>query len=146
MAHAFLLESGSWDLVGSWIERDGRTVPFKGKILVSWGKDSWFAMVTKLILDEPDRPDLLWRYRGRLDSQTRRYTFVLDHSDIGTMEGEGIIGDQSIIQRYWALKDNQRRSGFDTISRLDAKTYQFSSAMMAGHRLNNAVEARLSSA
>lgn len=143
MAHAFLLESGSWNLTGNWIEREGLVVPLKGKTIVSWGKDDWFAMVTKLILDNPDRTEVLWRYRGRMSDQSRRYTFVLEHSVVGKMEGEGIIGDQAIIQRYWALQDSQRRSGFETISRLDAKTYLLSSAAMSGPRLNNTAEAQL---
>lgn len=143
MAHSFLIEPGSWTIDGNWIGRDGHMIPLRGKTLVSWGKDTWFAMVTKLIFDD-ETPDIVYRYKGRFDSAAQRYSFVMEHSLLGKAEGEGWIAPESIIQRYWALKDNQRRSGFDTIYCVNRQTYRWSSAVMSGHRLTSALEARLS--
>ena len=141
MAHSFLLETGIWNSQGSWINPDGSTLPFQGKTMISWSEDSWFAMVTKFVFQESDRTDLIWRYRGRLTEPGRRYTFLLEHSEIGKMEGEGIIGEKTITQRSWALNDSQSRSTFDSLVRLDANSYQFSSATMTGHRLGTIAEA-----
>ncbi len=109
--------------------------------MISWSEDSWFAMVTKWIFNGGDRPDLILRYRGRLTDPGQRYTFLLEHSEIGKMEGEGIIGEKTITQRSWALHDSQSRSTFDSLVRLDTNSYQFSSAMMTGHRLGTIAEA-----
>ena len=109
--------------------------------MISWSEDSWFAMVTKFVFQEGDRADLILRYRGRLTEPGRRYTFLLEHSEIGKMEGEGIIGEKTITQRSWALNDPQSRSTFDSLVRLEANSYQFSSALMTGHRLGTIAEA-----
>ena len=38
-----------------------------------------------------------------------QYTFVLQHSELGRVEGEGWIAPQSIVQRYWVLGDERQR-------------------------------------
>jgi hypothetical protein len=100
-------------------------------------------MVTKLVFPEQERPEIAFQYRGHIDEDVRRYTFVLMHSSLGRVEGEGWIAPESIVQRYWVLGDRQRRSGFETIYRLNADTYHLSSAVMAGHYLTSAMEATL---
>ena len=142
MAHSFLLESGYWTLQGSWLEREQLPTLVKGRTLISW-RDDWFTMVTKLVFPEQERPEIAFQYRGHIDEDVRRYTFVLMHSSLGRVEGEGWIAPESIVQRYWVLGDRQRRSGFETIYRLNADTYHLSSAVMAGHYLTSAMEATL---
>jgi hypothetical protein len=141
VTHSFLLEAGIWNSQGNWIEPDGSTLAFQGKTMISWSEDAWFALVTKFVFQDAKQADLIWRYRGRLTEPGHRYTFVLEHSLIGKMEGEGVIGEQTITQRCWALNDSQGRSAFETLVRLDANRYQFSSATMAGHRLGTIAEA-----
>ena len=68
-------------------------------------------------------------------------TYVLQHTELGRVEGEGWIAPESIIQRYWALGDRQRRSGFETLYRVADDRYHFSSGIMAGHYLTSALEA-----
>lgn len=109
--------------------------------MISWSEDSWFAMVTKFVFQGSDRADLIWRYRGRLTEPGRRYTFLLEHSEIGKMEGEGVIGEKTITQRSWALNDSKSRSTFDSLVRLDTNAYHLSSATMTGHRLGAIAEA-----
>ena len=135
MTHSFLLEASVWNSQGTWIAPDGSTLGFQGKTMISWSEDAWFAMVTKFVFQGNERGDLIWRYRGRLTEPGRRYTFMLEHSDIGKMEGEGVMGEKTITQRSWALNDAKRRSAFDTLVRLDTNSYQFSSATMTGHCL-----------
>ncbi|NEP08340.1 MAG: hypothetical protein F6K34_28415, partial [Okeania sp. SIO4D6] len=95
-------------------------ITVKGKTIVTWDRTDWFSMVTKLIFPSQDREDIILQYRGRLDSDERHYTFLLQHSELGKIEGEGWLGINSIIQRYWVLgNDVQRRSGFETLLRLD---------------------------
>jgi hypothetical protein len=142
--HSFLLDAGRWTVQGNWLERNGAPVPVKGGTLVSWSRDGWFTMVTQLAFPQGvDHDKIVLQYRGRLDAGERQYTFVLQHSVLGRVEGEGWLAQDSIVQRYWVLGDRQRRSGFETLYRLSENTYQLSSSMMAGHYLTSTMEARL---
>ncbi|HEY9659661.1 MAG TPA: hypothetical protein V6C65_14475 [Allocoleopsis sp.] len=141
MAHTFLLESGRWTLQGSWLDRDAMPVAVKGKILVAWSRDDWFTMVTKLIFPGTDREEISFQYRGRLNTGDRQYTFVLQHSLLGKVEGEGWIAPESIVQRYWVLGDRQRRTGFETMHQLENNKYCLSSSIMSGHYLSSTMEA-----
>ncbi|MEG4943689.1 hypothetical protein [Microcoleus sp. F4-D5] len=144
MAHTFLMESGQWTLEGSWIERNGVPITVKGKTLVSWNRTDWFSMVTKLVFPGGDREEIILQYRGHLNSDERQYTFVLQHSELGRVEGEGWIAPQSIVQRYWVLGDErQRRTGFDTLHRVGDNRYYQSSGIMSGHYLTSTMEATL---
>lgn len=141
MTHTFLVEEGRWVLQGNWLERQGMPIPVKGKTLIKWVRDDWFTMVTKLEFPETDRPDISLQYRGRLDVGERQYTFVLQHSLLGKVEGEGWIAPESIVQRYWVLGDKERRSSFETLRRINSNTYHISSGMMSGYHLTSTMEA-----
>ncbi|RQH30650.1 hypothetical protein D5R40_23825 [Okeania hirsuta] len=144
MAHTFILESGQWSIEGNWLERNGMLITVKGKTIVTWDRTDWFSMVTKLIFPSQDREDIILQYRGRLDSDERHYTFLLQHSELGKIEGEGWLGINSIIQRYWVLgNDVQRRSGFETLLRLDQERYYFTGGILSGVSLNSAMEATI---
>jgi hypothetical protein len=137
------MQAGRWTLQGNWLERNGMPITVKGKILVAWSRDDWFTMVTKLIFPGADREEIAFQYRGRMDSGERQYTFVLQHSLLGRVEGEGWLAPESIVQRYWVLGDRQRRSGFETLYHVDDNTYYLSSGIMAGHYLSSTMEATL---
>jgi hypothetical protein len=141
VAHTFLMEAGRWTLQGNWLERDGLPVTVKGKILVAWSRDNWYTMVTKLMFPGTEREEISFQYRGRLNSGERQYTFVLQHSLLGRVEGEGWIAPGSIVQRYWVLGDRQRRTGFEALHQLDNNKYRLSSSVMAGHYLTSTMEA-----
>jgi len=141
VAHTFLMEAGRWTLQGSWLERDGLPVTVKGKILVAWSRDNWYTMVTKLMFPGTEREEISFQYRGRLNAGERQYTFVLQHSLLGRVEGEGWIAPESIVQRYWVLGDRQRRTGFEALHQLDNNKYRLSSSVMAGHYLTSTMEA-----
>lgn len=144
MAHTFLLESGQWTIEGNWLQRNGMLIIVKGKTIVTWNRTDWFQMVTKLVFPTKDREDILLQYRGRLDADERRFTFILQHSEMGKVEGEGWIGPESIVQRYWVLgEDRQRRSGFDTLHCLDQGRYHHSGAVLLGNQFTSAIEATL---
>ncbi|MGH1396434.1 MAG: hypothetical protein ACRAVC_20735 [Trichormus sp.] len=143
VAHTFLLEPGRWVIQGSWLERNGMPISFKGMSLVAWNRDNWFTMATKLIFPGSDRPDICLQYKGRLHEGERQYTFLLQHSLLGQVEGEGWIGLEAIIQRYWVISDRQRRSGFETMHRIADDTYYLSSGIMAAHSLISTMEAKL---
>jgi hypothetical protein len=137
------MEAGRWILQGNWLERNGMLIPVKGKTIIAWSRANWFTMVTKLVFPDSDREDISFQYRGRLDAGERQYTFVLQHSVLGRVEGEGWVTPESIVQRYWVLGDRQRRSGFETRHQLNENTYHLSSAIMAGHYLTSTMEATL---
>jgi hypothetical protein len=139
--HTFLLEPGAWLLQGNWIERTTPPIGVKGKILVSWNRDGWFTMAMRLIFPDTDREQIDIQSRGRFDADDRRYTFVLQHTQLGKVEGEGWIAPDSIIQRYWAINDKQRRTGFDTLHQLSDDKYLLSNGIMVGHYLNSAMDA-----
>lgn len=143
MAHSFLLEAGRWRLQGSWLERNEMPIVVRGLTLVAWSKDNWFTMVTKLMFPESDRQEIAFQYRGRLDAGELQYTFVLQHSLLGRVEGEGWIAPETIVQRYWVLNDRQRRSGFETMHQIDQNKYYLSSSILAGHYLTSMMEATL---
>jgi hypothetical protein len=141
VAHTFLLEAGRWTLQGSWLDRDSLPINVKGQILVAWGRDDWYTMVTKLIFPSSDRDEIICQYRGRMNPGERQYTFVLQHSVLGRVEGEGWIAPESIVQRYWVLGDRQRRTGFETLHQLEELKYCISSSIMSGHYLSSTMEA-----
>lgn len=143
MAHTFLIEAGKWRLQGNWLERNGMPIAVRGLTLVAWSRDNWFTMVTKLMFPDSDREEIALQYRGRLDGGERQYTFVLQHSLLGRVEGEGWIAPESIVQRYWVLGDRQRRSGFETLHRVTENQYYISSSILAGHYLTSTMEAIL---
>lgn len=144
MEHTFLLEPGRWKIQGNWLERDGMPIVLKGRLIVAWSQENWYTMVTKLIFENSDRlTEMSYQYRGRLDAGDRFYTFVLQQSLLGQVEGEGWIAPESIVQRYWVLNDRQRRSGFETFYRMNDDTYYLSSGILAGHYLSSTMEATL---
>src|SRR3712207_3505642 len=118
VSHTFLMEAGRWVLQGNWLDRDAMPINVKGAILIAWSRDNWYTMVTKLTFPGADRDEIAFQYRGRLNSSDRQYTFVLQHSLLGRIEGEGWIAPESIVQRYWVLGDRQRRTGFETLHQL----------------------------
>ncbi|BAY14908.1 hypothetical protein NIES2109_37330 [Nostoc sp. HK-01] len=143
MGHTFLMEPGRWTLQGNWLERNGMPISVKGMTLVAWNRDNWFTMATKLIFPGSDRPEISLLYKGRLHEGERQYTFLLQHNLFGQIEGEGWIGLDTIVQRYWVLSDRQRRSGFETAYRLSNDTYYLSCGVMSGHSLTSTMEASL---
>ncbi len=144
MAHTFLLEPGRWTLEGNWLERDGMPIIVKGRTLVAWNREDWFTMITKFVFPTTDRQEITFQYRGHLDGGERQYTFVLQHSEWGKVEGEGWISPETIVQRYWVLaNDRQRRSGFETLRRVTSDKYYLSSAIMFGNKLTSTMEATL---
>ncbi len=141
MSHTFLMQAGRWMLQGSWLDRDTMPVTVKGRILIAWSRDNWYTMVTRLNFPGIDRDEITLQYRGRLTSGDRQYTFVLQHSLLGRVEGEGWVAPESIVQRYWVLDDRQRRTGFETLHRLSENSYCLSSSIMSGHYLASTMEA-----
>jgi hypothetical protein len=137
------MESGRWNLEGSWLERNEPPISVKGRTIIAWNQENWFTMVTKLVFPGSEREEISFQYRGRLDGEERQYTYVLQQSLLGRVEGEGWVAPDSIIQRYWVLGDRQRRSGFETFYRIDANTYHLSSGILAGHYLSSTMEAIL---
>jgi hypothetical protein len=143
VAHSFLLEPGRWTLQGSWLTRDALPILVRGKILVAWKQDNCFMVATKLSFPDDDQADIVTQSRGRMTTQERQYTFVLQHSLLGQVEGEGWVAPESIVQRYWGLSDRQRRSGFETLRQITPDKYYFSGGEMAGHYLTSTIEAEL---
>jgi hypothetical protein len=144
VAHTFLVQPGKWTLEGNWVESDSMPTRVKGRTLVGWSRDNfWFTMVTKLTFPDCDREELTMTYKGRIDPDERRFTFVMDDNFLGKVEGEGIIGPDSIIQRYWVMGDKKMRTGFQTLYRRDINTYSLASGIIAGQNLESTMEAIL---
>ena len=142
MTHTFLLEPGRWKLEGSWLERDKMPIPIKGRLLIAWSQDNWFSLVSKLIFPDGEKEDISFQYRGRLGTGKREYTFVLQQSILGQIEGEGWIGADTIIQRHWVLTDS-RRGGFETFYRINNNSYHLASCILNRHYLISTMEAIL---
>jgi hypothetical protein len=143
LTHSFLMEAGRWTIEGHWLERNGNVLSVKGRTIVTWNQENWFAMFTKLVFPNGDREEISFEYRGRLDDNECQYTYVLQQSLLGQVEGEGLIGPESLVQRYWVLNDRQKRSGFETFYRINDGTYRLCGAVLAGHSLASTIEAVL---
>ena len=68
---------------------------------------------------------------------------MLQHNVFGQIEGEGWICPDTIVQRYWVLSDRQRRSGFETLHRINDDQYYLTSGILVGHFLDSTMEANL---
>jgi hypothetical protein len=149
LGHTFLLEPGRWTLEGNWLERNQMPIPIKGRLLIAWSQDNWFSLVSKIIFTDGEKEDISFQYRGRLATEEREYSFVLQQSVLGQIEGEGWIGADTIIQRYWVLADAEgtlrarRRSGFETFYRISNHSYHLTSGILNGHYLSSTIEALL---
>lgn len=145
MSHTFLLNAGRWVLEGNYSERQAQSISFKGKTLISWSQDDWFTIASKLIFADADfnQPELILQYRGRIPQGVQHYTFVLQHSQLGRMEGEGWITPLSIIHRYWVLDDREKRTGLESFRSLNENNYHLFSSIMIGNTLLNTMEATL---
>ena len=141
MTHSFLLETGSWMINGHWLERNKMPITVTGVTVISWNEENWFTMVTKLIFPDSDRSQISFQYRGHFHSDGNQYTYVLKQSVLGRIEGEGWLGPESIVQRYWVLSDQQKKGGFDSFYRLNQNTYNLSSGVFTGHYLSSSMEA-----
>jgi hypothetical protein len=118
-------------------------VTLTGKTVVAWSADNWFNLITKLSLgDRPDQ-DITWHYRGHLEPDSTRYNFILTHSHLGKIEGEGWIGEDSIVQRYWVLDDSQRRTGFEAFYQLDDNSYRLTHSSLSNNRLAGLLELQI---
>lgn len=143
MAHSFLMETGKWDIEGSWREKEEMPILVKGKTLIAWSADNWFTMVTKLVFPEHNKADITFQYKGRLETGELRYTYFLNQSLLGQVEGEGWIGVNSIIQTYLVLSDRSRRSGFETFYQGNESTYYYAGGIRTGVSLTSMMEAVL---
>ncbi len=142
MAHSFLMQAGRWTIEGTWLESK-IAIPVKGRTIVVWSGVNLFTIVTKLVFPDSEREEISFQYRGRLSESEQQYTYVLQQSVLGQIEGEGWIAPNSIIQKYWVLGDRQRRSGFETFYRLNDNTYHLVGGITSGHYLTSTIEAVL---
>jgi hypothetical protein len=143
MAHTFLVESGRWILQGNWLDKNQNQIPVRGGTIIKWDDPNWFTMMTKLVFPKSNIPETKFEYKGHLPTQQLQYTYVLDHSRLGKIEGEGWINPESIVQRYWVIGDPTRRNGFESLFYVDEDTYHLSSGIMKGNYLESTMEAIL---
>ncbi|MDJ0898230.1 MAG: hypothetical protein QNJ55_05415 [Xenococcus sp. MO_188.B8] len=143
MTHSFLLQSGKWDLQGRYLQKNQSPLMVQGFMDITWKEDNWFKIVSELLFENQPQTKIISKSRGHLDTEIKSYTYVLQHSLLGNIEGEGWIGSQSIVQYYWIVAGNQHRKGLDTFSRLSEDTYALTSVVLERHNLNSTMEATL---
>lgn len=143
MSHTFLLESGRWIIQGHWLDRNQNQTPVTGGTIIKWDDPNWFTMITKLVFSNSQKPEINFEYKGHLPTKQLQYTYLLQNSSLGPIEGEGWIAPDSIVQRYWVLGDPLRHNGFDSLFYIDENTYNLSSGIMKGNYLESAMEAIL---
>ena len=143
VTHSFLLQSGKWDVKGHFSAKNQSPSTVQGFMDITWKEDNWFKIVSELSFDKQTQPQIKSKFRGHLDIERKSYTYVLQHSLLGNIEGEGWIGSQSIVQYYWIVAGNQHRTGFDTFSRLSEDNYALTSVVLERHNLNSTMEATL---
>ena len=100
-------------------------------------------MVTQLKLDNESQSEIICQYKGHLDHDRKSYTYVLQHSILGNIEGEGWISSQSIIQYHWIVGATKKRTGIDTFYCISEDVYHFTSVILESHNLSSTMEATL---
>jgi hypothetical protein len=148
--HTFLMTNGRWSLTGHWLlAQGGPLLPIHGKLMVAWNDAEWFSLVGKISIPSPldesasNHPtEITLQYRGHILSE-QQYTFVVQHSYLGHIEGEGWLMPNSIVQRFWMIGDRERRTGLDQIYRMDDDHYHWSSSTMTSHALVSTMDATL---
>ncbi len=140
MSHSFLLEPGNWIIQGTQTDKKQKEIPFKGAMIISWNQSNWFTLNTKIIYHDEILPQITFEYKGFLPAHKTQYAYVLKRSDFANIEGEGWVGNDTIVQRYWVLGDNRRRNGFESYVYIDENTYHLTTAMMAGNHLLTTME------
>jgi len=141
--HTFLVDAGRWLLNGYWLEPPQEAIAISGKILVSYGQDDWFSMAAKVTFAEQAKPDLILQSRGKLELDEMMFTYVLQHSLLGRLEGEGWITPHSIVQQFILLGDASRCTGFEHYWQVDANHYTLLSGIYRSHKLKQLLEATL---
>lgn len=141
MTHTFLLEPSSWIIKGTWLEKTKpNAIVFNGATIINWDQSSWFTIKTKIVFPQCDREEINFEYKGCLPNHKTKYAYVLKRSDINSIEGEGWVTNDSIIQRYWVLNSERRLNGFENFFCLDDNTYHMTSGMMTGNHLLSTFE------
>ncbi len=143
MTHTFLLQPGRWKSTGVWQEGNKPPLAVTGKTVVAWSMDNWFTMITKLSIENQSAPDITWQYRGYLEPDAQQYTFILNHSQMGKIEGEGWVGSVSLVHRYWVLDDQHKRNGFESFHQIDPNSYLLAHSSVQTNRLASLMELRL---
>ena len=143
MTHSFLLKSARWNVNGQYQKKDENLLALSGSVVISWKRKSWFKTVTRLSVNESVGSEIVTQCKGHLDNSRKSYTYVLQHSILGNIEGEGWLGSDSIIQHYWIVGATQRSLGFDTFYRISADTYHLTGVFLESHNLKSSMEATL---
>lgn len=143
MNHTFLVDAGRWLLNGYWLEPDQEPITVTGKILVSYSQDDWFSMAAKVTFAGQVKPDLMLQSRGKLELDEMIFTYVLQHSLLGRVEGEGWITPHGIVQQFVLLGDTNRCTGFEHYWQVDANHYTLLSGIHKSHKLKHLLEATL---
>ena len=143
MAHSFLVESACWSVNGHWLKPNLVPIPLEGGIQVKWKQNNWFKINTSLNCDDETKTKIIYQCRGNLNYEAKYYTYVSQHSLLGNIEGEGRLGEQSIIQYYWFIGTASKKKGLDTFCCIDQNTYYLTSSILDGHNIINTIEATL---
>ncbi len=112
--------------------------PFRGNANVRWDQSDWFTSL--LTLESKSGGSLNLEYRGRVPVAAERYTFVLQHSELGRVEGEGWVTPQAIMQRFWVLNDPQKRTGVESFVQATPDRYCYACGVVSGLRLVSSIE------
>ena len=143
MTHSFLYESGYWNVNGYWLKPNYSAISVRGEINISWKRENWFKMTTRLTCDDETATQMICQCRGNLNHHEQYYTYIGQHNLLGNIEGEGRLGLNSIIQYYWFMGTGTKQKGIDTFYCLDRNTYCFTSSILSGHGFKYNLEATL---
>ena len=143
MAHSFLIEASYWHVSGHWLKPNLAPIPLTGSIKTAWRRANWFKITASFTCDDEAATNIVYQCRGNMDHEINHYTYVSQHSLLGNIEGEGKLGQQSIIQYYWFIGAGTKQKGFDTFYCLDQNTYYLTSSILDGHSIKNTIEVTL---
>ena len=143
MAHSFLVEAGYWNITGHWLKPNLEPIPLKGGMTIAWKRANWFKLTTSLTCDDEAATEIIYQCRGNLNYEAKYYTYVAQHSLLGNIEGEGRLGQRSIVQYYWFIGTGSKQKGLDTYIYLNQNTYHLTSNILDGHSIKQTIEATL---
>ena len=143
MTHSFLLQPGRWSVSGHFRQKQQTPMIVRGFITITWKQEYWFKMISQLTLNNEPQSEIICIYKGHLDQDKKSYTYVLQHSILGNIEGEGWITSQSVIQYHWIVGASKKCTGIDTFYLISEDVYHLTSVILESHSLNSAMEATL---
>jgi hypothetical protein len=126
------------------LEGDSPPIPIKGRTLIGWSQDGfWFTIASQLTFPDSDRVPYTLTSKGRFHKRDGNFSFYIDHSEIGRMEGVGWVNHQTITQQFRVLGSDPEVTGFEVLYQQAGDRYLLCRTMTKGNSMERVIEGTL---